>query len=266
MRERIRQYWEERAKQYGGSLRATTDDIHLRELEVSTIVQTLGEIDLPRQASMLDVGCGGGYSTVTVAAAIPDIRVLGIDYALTMIKAARDRLQTLPELHQRVSFVVGDAIQLSQVCGDSLYDVVVSDRCLINLDSFESQSHAIAEIAAHTKPGGYYIAIENFVEGHDNMNAARRAVGLPEIPVRWHNVYFTERNFIRSVERFFEDATIKDFSSSYYFATRVIYSAMCQMRGEEPDYDHEIHRLAVRLPWIGQFSPIRMAVLRRKSG
>jgi hypothetical protein len=44
----------------------------------------------------------------------------------------------------------------------------------------------------------------------------------------------------------------------------VIYAAMCQMRGETPDYHHEIHQLAVKLPWIGQFSPVRMAVMRRK--
>jgi hypothetical protein len=114
------------------------------------------------------------------------------------------------------------------------------------------------------KPQGYYLAVENFVEGHDAMNRARQAVGLPEIPVRWHNLYFEEKSFRIMAEPFFENITFKDFSSSYYFATRVIYSALCMMRGEKVDYNHEIHQFAPRLPWIGQFSPIRMAVLRRK--
>jgi hypothetical protein len=135
---------------------------------------------------------------------------------------------------------------------------------LINLDSFERQTDAIAQIAEHTKAMGYYIAIENFIEGHENMNRARSSVGLPEIPVRWHNLYFKEQEFISNVQRFFDDITLKDFSSSYYFATRVIYSKMCQMRGETPDYSHEIHQLAIRLPWFGQFSPIRMAVSHKK--
>jgi hypothetical protein len=97
------------------------------------------------------------------------------------------------------------------------------------------------------------------------MNRARQAVGLPEIPVRWHNLYFEERAFRGMAEPFFDDITFRDFSSSYYFATRVIYSALCTMRGEKIDYNHEIHQLAPRLPWTGQFSPIRLAILRRKS-
>lgn len=95
------------------------------------------------------------------------------------------------------------------------------------------------------------------------MNAMRRAVGLPEIPVRWHNLYFDQDFFVKKVESYFERMEFKELSSSYYFATRVIYSAMCQMRGESPTDRHEIHQLAVKLPWFGRFSPIMMVVLRK---
>ena len=71
--------------------------------------------------------------------------------------------------------------------------------------------------------------------------------------MRWHNLYFREAEFAAPAAPFFDEITFKDFSSSYYFATRVIYSGMCKMRGEEPDYEHEIHQLAVTLPWTGQF-------------
>jgi len=259
-----KEYWDTRAEQYGGSNSVTTNDFYLRELEVSTIIQTLHEIAIPKDGVFLDVGCGDGYSTLKVVQAMSDLRCLGIDYSENMIGIARERLESEPALKNRVSFIIGDATELGQVCGDSLYDVIISDRCLINLESFDSQSLAIAQIANHTKPGGYYIAIENFVEGHENMNSARRAVGVSEIPIRWHNLFFKEREFVHSVGRFFEDITFKDFSSSYYFATRVIYSAMCNMRGEDPDYNHEIHQLGGKLLRFGQFSPIRMAVMRRK--
>ena len=260
-KEEIKQFWDDRAKQRGCSPATTTNDVYLRELEVSTIIQTLHEIHIPEDARILDVGCGDGYSTISVAQAVPDFSLLGIDYNESMISIAHKRLAFQPELKDRASFSVGDAMNLSQVCGDPVYDVVLSVRCLINLPSFESQSHAMAEIAERTKPGGYYIAIENFVEGHENMNKARSAVGLPEIPIGWFNSYFKEHEFIHSAERFFEDIEFKDFASSYYFATRVVYSAMCHMREEEPDYHHEIHQLAVRLPWVGQFSPVRMVVM-----
>lgn len=262
-KEEIKEFWDSRAKERGCSPAATTNDIYLRELEVSTIIQTLQEIDVPENAEVLDVGCGDGYSTTGVAQAAPGLSFFGIDYNESMIDIARKRLAFQPGLPGRVSFSVGDATDLGQSCGDSVYDIVLSVRCLINLASFENQCHAIAEIAKRIKPGGYYIAIENFVEGHENMNRARRAVGAPEISIGWFNSYFKEHEFLQSVERFFEDIEFKDFSSSYYFATRVVYSAMCTMREEEPDYHHEIHQLAVRLPWVGQFSPIRMVVMRK---
>ena len=106
--------------------------------------------------------------------------------------------------------------------------------------------------------------IEDFIETQNNLNQARATMDLPEIPVRWHNIYFQEADFRRAAAPFFESVVFQDFCSSYYFATRVIYSAMCKMRGEKPDYNHEIHRLAGRLPWVGQFSPLRLAVLRRR--
>jgi hypothetical protein len=97
------------------------------------------------------------------------------------------------------------------------------------------------------------------------MNSARKQMGLPEIPVRWHNLFFTQDSFTAALAGHFENVAFKDFSSSYYFATRVIYSAMCQMRNEPPDYRHEIHQLAPRLPWFGQFSPIRMVIASRNA-
>lgn len=264
VKEEIKDYWEARAKENASSPQATTNDVYLRKLELSTIVKTIKEVALPKNSTMLDVGCGDGYTTLHVAEALPQVRFLGVDYSENMIRTARQQVAAQPEMEGRVKFQVGDATDLQEACADETFDVVTTDRCLINLTSLESQAQAIAQIAAHTRSGGYYVAIENFVEGQDNMNTMRRAVGLPDISIRWHNLFFREADFVASAAPFFDEIAFKDFSSSYYFATRVIYSGMCQMRGEQPDYEHEIHQLAINLPWTGQFSPIRMAVLRRK--
>ena len=262
-KEEIKEYWEERARENANSPRATTDDVCLRRLELATIIETISALDLPAGSTVLDIGCGDGGTTVGVAQALPGLRFVGIDYSPNMIENARRRLSASPDLQVRLAFKIGDVGNLQAVCGDERYDVVTTDRCLINLTSLESQAQAIAQIAERTKPGGHYVAVENFIGGHNNMNAMRRAVGLPEIPVRWHNLYFRDADFVASAKPFFHEITFKDFSSSYYFATRVIYSAICQMRGEQPDYEHEIHQLAHKLPWVGQFSPIRLVAARR---
>lgn len=264
-REEIKRYWDERAKEFSKNTAATTNDIHLRELEIKNIIQTLKLLDISHNGKILDVGCGDGYSTARVAKEFPDHLFYGVDYSEKMINIARDRINNQPLLKDCISFSNGDVTELKNVFKDLEFNVIISDRCLINLESMEMQSAAIAQIAHCLIPGGYYIAIENFIEGQENMNKARREVGLQEIPVRWHNLYFKEKDFLLSAERYFDDIVFHDFSSSYYFATRVIYSAMCKMRGEEPNYNHEIHQLAVDLPEVGKFSPIRMVVMKRKA-
>jgi SAM-dependent methyltransferase len=261
-KDEIRAYWDERAECNVARQAATTDDVYLRELEIVTIAGKLRRAGASA-GTLLDVGCGDGYSTLRIIADFPELKGRGVDYIEGMIRLARANLEEQPELQERITFGIADVTALTK-SESTLYDFVTTDRCLINLTSYENQRHAIAQIAAVLRPGGHYIAVENFVEGQEAMNAARRSVDLPEIPIRWHNLFFEESAFRAACEPHFEDLVIDDFSSSYSFATRVIYSAMCRMRGEEPDYRHEIHQLAVKLPSFGQFSPIRVAVMRRK--
>ena len=41
MSEKIQNYWEERAKENYNKNTATTDDIHLRDLEIYTLIDTI---------------------------------------------------------------------------------------------------------------------------------------------------------------------------------------------------------------------------------
>src|SRR5438445_7066319 len=193
-REKIKDYWNERAEHFSTTTAATTNDIYLRELEIKTTIETLLEVN-PSSANVmiLDVGCGDGYSTIRIAAAIQGWNFTGVDYSQKMLDIANRRLNDLAESEKsRINFKIDDATKLDSV-RDRSFDIATTFRCLINLESIESQSLAIEAIADCLKPNGCYIAIENFVEGNDNLNAARRRFDLPDIPVRWHNRYFAEQ-------------------------------------------------------------------------
>ena len=180
-----------------------------------------------------------------------------------MVKIANKNLLLKNKLKKRVNFIVGDVTKLREVIDDKKFDIIISDRCLINLDSSVIQYKAIFDLSNHLTPTGYFIAIENFIEGHNMMNDSRKAMGLSEIPIRWHNKYFNEEEVLSFSKKYFKQTVVKDFSSSYYFATRIIYSKMCQIRGEIPDYNHEIHQLATKLPWTGKFSPIKLLIMKK---
>lgn len=268
---KIQKYWEDRAQASGGARQATTDDIHLRDLELAAIVATLSG-ELPTGAGtagqaprILDVGCGDGDTTLRIAEAMPGAIVHGIDYAQNMIAIAQDRLarSEAPGLRDRVSFAVGDATRLAELTGATRYAGVITCRALINLPETAMQYDVLRQIAAVLGPGGVYVGTENFMDGQRNLTLARAAMGLPEIAVRWHNLFFEREPLLAALAGPFSSARVDDFASSYYFATRVVYSAMCQMQGVAPDYDHEIHRLAPRLPPTGRFSPVQLIVAKR---
>jgi len=263
-KENIKKYWNERALKHKKDPAATTNDVFLRKLEIKTILETLKKIRKTKNVKILDIGCADGYSTIKISQSLNIANIVGVDYGSNMIKIANKKLGSLPKLKKRVNFLVGDVSNLDDVIGKSKFDVVISDRLLINLDSVNTQKKVISEVFKHLKNGGYYIAIENFIEGHNKMNQVRKLVGLPEIPLRWHNLFLKKSQFLRSVQRLFKIYSFDDFASAYYFSTRVVYSKMCQMRREKPDYNHDIHKLSVDLPWFGEFSPVKMVVLKKK--
>jgi len=262
---KIKQYWDERAKgTEPASVQATTFDVFLRDLEIAKFKQKIAEIALPEGSTVVDLGCGDGHATVNVAAAFPTLRFIGIDWSDDMLTLARQRCTAHSGLAERMSFRQGDMRRVSDVLKGKKFEVFLTSRSLINLMYSEEQYGAIEQIAEHLKPGGYYFGIENFMQGQNNFNALRVAMGLPEIPVRWHNHFFDEQEYIARTAKHFDSLEFESFLSSYYLATRVIYSASCQLMGEEPDYFHPIHRTAGRLPPIGDFCPIRLVRMRRK--
>jgi len=263
--ESIKHYWSERARATDPcSLQATTYDVFLREHEIATLKHRIAGLSLPPGATVLDVGCGDGHATVSLAAEFPALRFLGLDWSEEMLVRAAQAVAARPALRDTLSFRVGDMRDLDSSLHAERFDVCLSMRSLINLTTSEEQYATIAQIADHLVAGGRYFCVENFLQGQRNFNRLRLAMGLPEIPIRWHNHFFDEERFVAEAGRFFDSIEFDSFLSSYYLATRVIYSAGCQLAGEEPDYFHPIHRVAARLPPIGDFCPIKLVTLRRK--
>lgn len=265
MSNKIKQYWSDRARTTDpSSVQATTYDVFLREHEIATLKKKIAALSLPSGSTIVDLGCGDGYATVNLASAFPPLRFIGVDWSDDMLNIGRRRLASKPELDSTVSFRQGDMRRLSDSLKSEKFEVFLTMRSLINLTSPEEQYSTIAQIAEHLVPGGYYFCIENFIQSQNNFNNLRVAMGLPEIPVRWHNLFFDDERFVAETGRHFNSLVTDSFLSSYYLATRVIYSAACHLKREEPDYFHPIHQIASRLPVIGDFCPIRLVAMRRK--
>lgn len=256
MTDPILEHWNQQASIYGQDEQATMPDTYLRQLEIQNIRKYLGSCD-----RVLDVGCGNGFGTINLAQATSD-EVTGIDFSPKMIEQANEKLAGCePALRRRVRFIVGNVLSIPSELG--VFSRITSARCLINLRGLQEQVQALREIHGRLAQGGQAVLSEDTMEGMSKVNSLRQLVGLPDLPVRWHNHYLDLKLLVQHLEGLFRLVAIDDFSSTYYIISRVINARLAADRGEEPRYDAGINRIAAHLPAIGDYGLPKIIVLER---
>lgn len=251
--EEIRKYWEDRASG-DSSAQSTTQDFYLREIEFNVLFERIQKYS---PDSVADVGCGDGRTTARLAGKFPNVFFSGFDYSSFMIENARSHLHPAELLN--INFDQAD------ICTGlkDRFGLIYTTRCLINLPSWELQKIAINNIHKSLKFGGVYLMVENFIEGQENFNQARKNFGLADIPVRSHNLFFERNRLLDYVSDKFEVEEEVNISSTYYLMSRVVYSKICSETGRQPDYFDDHHRFAACLPFAGEFGPVRLICLKK---
>ncbi len=248
----IQQYWNERAAS-DTSAQSTTGDVFLRQIELSVLKEHISKAS---PCCVADVGCGDGRTTAGLAQSFRHVQFEGLDYADSMVQNATSVNQSLGL--NNLSF------NLSDICNGltKAYDLIYTTRCLINLPGWDLQKKALLNIRAALNPNGTYIMIENFVEGHQNFNRIRKSFGLPEIPIREHNFFFAKKRLLDFVRDIFTLVEENNISSTYYLVSRIIYSKICADNNLKPDYFDPHHKYGAKLPFCGEFGPVRMLILK----
>ena len=242
MNDAVKAFWDQQALQHGISDLATAPDHYYRELEISHIKE-----HLPFAARVLDVGCGNGYSTLAFAEHLPlSSFIIGIDYSEEMIAQAKTR-----EHARYIKFEVAD---ITKPLPYGKFDCIISERCLINLASWQEQQEAILRLRSHLAKGGRLILVENTLAGLNALNSLRAIFGLSPIEMRWHNNYLPEE-----IDDFLLDnfnvMHAENIGNLYYIISRVVYAAICaQQSGLPPDYNDIHNMIAAKLPSLGDYN------------
>ena len=244
------EFWNQRAltSEHPGS-----DDYVAKELEQKFIIN-----NIPVKSRVLDIGCGDG-STIHRLHQEKQVTGIGIDYSKEMINKAIYRQMNSDILFINKSMFLVSNEDLGQ------FNVVYTQRCLINLDSFEEQKKAINRIKGLLKPNGIFIMVEATLDGLEQTNKLRQTLGLNVILPPWHNLYFNinDVSTLQTDDFFIEK--IEEVSSTYYFISRVIYAKQVTVQCEEPSYDSEINLLSAQLPQsICNCGPVKGLIWRKK--
>ena len=156
----------------------------VRRRETDAIQASLRQIVVGTSMDALEIGCGNGYLLDQIQRRFPGVRFWGIDYTQKMIKLALSRRM------ENVGLLQGDVRALS--FRDASFDVVISERVIINLLDPADQELAFSEVARVLRPGGWFICVEGFATPLANINEARAELMLPEIRQPHHNRWFTD--------------------------------------------------------------------------
>lgn len=187
--EDIKKHWEQWAAAGGTDITATTKTMTIKALEVSALHRAMvrAGVDVNAELDVCEIGCGNGHNVVLLSSRLPAARFLGVDYVEKMVVSARE-LAAKSGGGRALTFEVGDALEIG-AARPNLYDVVFTDRMIINLNTAELQRRAVHSLAASVKPGGLLLLVENFVEGHGTTNELRVALGLPRREPAPYNLF-----------------------------------------------------------------------------
>lgn len=120
---------------------------------------------LPREARVLDAGCGPGRQLKRMSRLVPDGEVVGLDLAAGMVEAARRSARAAG--CDNTAFYQADVGLLPEAFGES-FDLVYN--CLAH-HHFPEPTQAAAEALRCLRPGGTYAVIDPGPSWYINMAA-----------------------------------------------------------------------------------------------
>jgi len=221
----------------------------------------------PRALTVLDVGCGNGYTLKTVATELAACSYIGIEYNDKLRELAKQQVDGLAN----VSVLPGDIrVRESIDLADGCVDILVCQRVLINLLSDADAKLALDNIVSLVRPNGRLLFIESFLAGLANLNEARAEFGLEPIGPAHHNRYLEEDFFSHPGLQPCADnrRVAKNALSTHYYVTRVLHSALCKgMQSEFTRNSHFVKFLSSALPdGIGDYAPLQFRFFVKSAG
>jgi len=174
----IRDHWDSLAKKHGLDLKSTTKTPTIKRLEISALARAISKTkDALQTRNILEVGCGNGHNIFALSQLFPDCSFHGLDYSEEMIKLANRIKVESPS--RNVKFDVANVLELANNNAvENEYNLVFTDRLLINLNSWKIQQQGLRQLLSRVKEKGYLLIIENFMTAYGNQNYLRDLIGL----------------------------------------------------------------------------------------
>lgn len=251
MEDKVLEYWNQRAVL---AERAGSDDLIAKQLEIKAISS-----NIRNGMTVAEFGCGNGTTALALLDRY-DIEMQCYDFSPVMVEQAR-KLADEKNLAHRVKFDVCDV--RSEPDLGRKFDVVYTERMIINLPDWETQARVINYLVRSLNAGGRYLMCENSKSGLDRLNQLRACVSLDPIAAPWHNVYLEDEKVEQLPVPGGRLVKVEPFSATYYFLSRVVNASLANREGRQPSYDAPVNQLALELPPFGDCSQGKLWIFEK---
>ncbi|OGY24393.1 MAG: hypothetical protein A2172_03835 [Candidatus Woykebacteria bacterium RBG_13_40_15] len=173
---------------------------------------------ITRNSKILDAGCGEGEGTI-IYSKIPGSAVHAVDFSETRLKKAAKRLRN------KNNVILKQVDFLGKYELDTNYDFIVSQRFLINLMEWKLQKKVLADLMGMLKKGGKLLILEGSINGVKELNDFRKIYSLDPIPVKWHNLFFKDKELVNFMASKKFKLLEEDGLGEYFLLTRGIRPA-----------------------------------------
>ncbi len=248
--DQVLDFWNERATLVE---KAGSQDIIAKEIEINAIAK-----HIHNGMHVCEFGCGNGLTALSLLERF-DINLDCYDFSPNMITEAKF-LAEERGVSQKINFYIADVRKETEL--KSQYDLIFTERMLINLDDWDLQNKAIVYLSKYLKPKGKMVFCEASEQGLKEVNKMRGYLGLEEIIQPWHNCYLNDINMEQLGHGLYQ-IKVELFSATYYFLSRVINAYIAKQDGVMPDYNSLINQSALKLPSFGECSQGKIWVISK---
>lgn len=238
---------------------STMQDDTVRNKETDAIKTLVGDYakSKGKELSFVDIGCGNGFTVRTLRTSLTaPINYQAFEPNDMMRGQAEKQLAGL----DKVTVSKGD-IRDAKFAPANTYDILLSQRVIINILDLEHQKTALQNLIKTVKPGGLLIFIEAFQPGLDYLNEARAEQGIEPLPPAFHNLYLPGDFFDSSELKAYPGDTIGEhFLSTHYYVSRVLHPAWLDIQKKDfirNSYFVKFFSSALQ-QGVGQFAPLRL--------
>jgi SAM-dependent methyltransferase len=179
---------------------------------------------------LLVIGCGDGDGIELYGKKA--LEIVGIDFSASAIRKSRSRFK-------QHAFYVSDITDTK--LGSGNFDAIISERCITNLVTPESQLAALNEVNRLLTPDGTFYLCEPTLSGYDQVDDLRTSLGLPVLKRHWHNLLFDDDLISRSGMHI---ARTQNFGI-YTLISRIIHPLY--VYPDEPKFDGKMNTIAYEM-------------------